>query len=79
MVESVGDSGGLIFVPSLSGIFSPHWKEDATGSLFGLTLFTRKEHILRALLEGIAFRTKDVRRKLIKLTMVLLIEFYLGY
>lgn len=59
-VASTESSGGVIFVPSLSGIFSPYWREDATGSILGLTLFSKKEHVLRALLEGIACRTKDV-------------------
>ena len=61
LVESTEDNGGLCFVPSFSGLFSPYWREDAEGCIIGLTLYTKKEHILRALLEGIAFRTKDVK------------------
>lgn len=62
LVGSVKDNGGVIFVPTFSGIFSPFWKEDATGLIKGLTFHTEKGHILRALLEGIACRTKDVHK-----------------
>lgn len=74
MVERTSDTGGLIFVPSFSGIFSPYWREDATASIFGLTLFSKKEHILRALLEGIALRTKDVN---MRIKMLHLYDMYL--
>ncbi|KAL4512767.1 hypothetical protein ABPG72_017452 [Tetrahymena utriculariae] len=60
LVESIDDSGDLCFVPAFSGLFSPYWREDAAGCILGLSLHTKREHILRALLEGIAYRTKDV-------------------
>ena len=60
MVNSVQDNGGVYFVPLFSGVYSPYWKDDTTGLLIGMSLFTEKGHILRALLESIAYRTRDV-------------------
>ncbi len=50
----------MYFVPTFSGVFSPFWREDSAGTIIGLSFFTEKGHILRAMLEGIAYRTKDV-------------------
>jgi glycerol kinase len=54
------DSGGVIFVPALAGLGSPFWAPHARGQLTGLSLSTTPAHIARAVLEGIAFRTRDV-------------------
>ena len=37
LVGSVQDNGGVYFVPAFSGLFSPYWNLDATGTLLGLT------------------------------------------
>jgi glycerol kinase len=39
---------------------APYWKENAKGTMVGLSFNTEKGHILRATLEAIAFRVKDV-------------------
>jgi len=62
LASSVEDSGGVTLVPAFSGLFAPHWRPDARGVLVGMTLFTRKEHIVRAALESVAFSTVDVMR-----------------
>ena len=58
--QSVPDSGGVVFVPSLSGLFAPYWRTDARGLFIGMTYYTTRAHMLRAILEGIAFRTAEV-------------------
>jgi len=57
---SVENSGGVYFVPSLAGLRAPHNSEIAKGAILGITTGTKKEHIIRALLEGLAFRLKDL-------------------
>jgi glycerol kinase len=51
---TVNDSGGVTFVPALAGLGAPHWAPHARGQLTGLTLATRKGHVVRAVAEGIA-------------------------
>ena len=54
------DNGDVYFVPAFSGLFSPHWDELARGSIFGLTRFSNKSHIARAVLESVAFQTYEL-------------------
>ena len=51
---------GVYFVSAFGGLFAPHWRDDARGTLVGLTLAHDKTHIARAALEGIAFQVTDV-------------------
>jgi glycerol kinase len=60
LADSVPDSGGVVFVPALTGLGAPYWKPDARGSFFGLTRGTSKAHIARATLEALAFQVRDV-------------------
>ncbi|HEY2936876.1 MAG TPA: glycerol kinase GlpK [Gaiellaceae bacterium] len=60
LAESVEDAGGVHFVPALAGLGSPHWVPDARGLVCGLTGGTRREHLVRAALEAIAFQVRDV-------------------
>ncbi|AZN42899.1 gluconokinase [Paenibacillus albus] len=53
-------SDGLIFHPYLTGERAPLWNPDARGSFFGLTLHHRKEHMMRAVLEGINYNLYSV-------------------
>ena len=57
---SVPDNGDVYFVPAFSGLFAPHWRDDARGVLVGMTRYTNKAHIARAVLEATAFQTNDV-------------------
>ena len=54
------DNGDVYFVPAFSGLFSPHWDETARGSLFGLTRFSNKSHMARAVIESVAFQTYEL-------------------
>ncbi len=56
----VEDNGGVYFVPAFTGLGAPYWDMYARGAIFGLTRGSRKEHIIRATLESIAYSTKDV-------------------
>ena len=60
LAGSVTDTGGVFFVPALSGLGTPHWDQDARGMIIGLTRGTGKAHIARAALESIAFQSADL-------------------
>jgi gluconokinase len=53
-------SDGLIFHPYLTGERAPLWNADARGSFFGLTMHHRKEHMIRAVLEGVIYNLYTV-------------------
>jgi glycerol kinase len=60
LARSVDDSGGVVFVPALTGLGAPDWDPDARGAIFGLTRGTTSAHLARATLEAIAFEVRDV-------------------
>jgi glycerol kinase len=60
LARSVNDSGGVVFVPALTGFGAPDWDPDARGAIFGLTRGTTTAHLVRATLEAIAFEVRDV-------------------
>jgi len=51
---------GLLFHPYLAGERAPLWNPDARGSFFGLTLHHQKEHMIRAVLEGVIYNLYTV-------------------
>lgn len=57
---TVPDSGGVTFVPALSGLGAPFWDPHAMGAIMGITRGTNKGHIARAALEAIALRSRDI-------------------
>lgn len=59
LATSVEDNGGVYFVPALTGLSAPYWDSYARGTIIGITRGTRREHLVRATLEGIVFATKD--------------------
>ena len=58
--ERSQSSGGVYFVPAFVGLGAPYWRSDVRGSMFGLTRGTTKEHFIRAVLESLAYQTRDV-------------------
>jgi glycerol kinase len=60
LAATVPDNGDVYFVPAFSGLFAPHWRADARGLFIGLTRYSNKGHIARAVLEATAFQTWDV-------------------
>ena len=60
LARSVEDTNGVYFVPALAGLSAPYHDPYARGTIFGITRGTKKAHLVRATLEGIAFRLKDI-------------------
>jgi glycerol kinase len=60
LARSVDDNGGVYFVPAFSGLFAPHWRDDARGVIVGLTGYANRGHIARAALEATAWQSKEV-------------------
>ncbi|MGB0561196.1 MAG: glycerol kinase GlpK [Spirulinaceae cyanobacterium] len=60
LAESVADNNGVYFVPALSGLGAPHWDMNARGSFQGITGGVQREHMVRAVLEAIAYQVKEV-------------------
>ena len=58
----VPDTNGVYVVPAFTGLGAPHWDMYARGAILGLTRGVKREHIVRATLESIAYQTKDVIR-----------------
>jgi len=60
LAAAVPDSGGVVFVPALTGLGAPDWDPDARGLIAGITRGTTRAHLARATLEAIAFEVRDV-------------------
>lgn len=60
LASQVPDTGGVYFVPALTGLGAPYWNQYARGAISGISRGTTAAHIARAALEGIAFQTMDV-------------------
>ncbi|BAW97612.1 glycerol kinase [[Synechococcus] sp. NIES-970] len=60
LAQTVENNGGAYFVPALSGLGAPHWDMSARGAFLGLTRGVKKEHLVRAVLEAIAYQVKEV-------------------
>jgi glycerol kinase len=58
--ERVASTDGVYVVPAFVGLGTPYWESDVRGAVFGLTRGTEKEHFIRAVLESLAYQTKDV-------------------
>ena len=60
LARTVGDNGGIFFVPAFSGLFAPYWRSDARGVIVGMTRYITRGHIARAVLEATAYQTLEV-------------------
>ncbi len=60
LAESVDDSGGVVVVPAFAGLGAPWWDPYARGSVLGITRGTTRAHIARAVVESMAYQTRDV-------------------
>ena len=58
--EKVSDNGGVYFVPAFTGLGAPYWDMYARGSIVGITRGTKREHIIRAAQESIAYQVADL-------------------
>ena len=57
LAASVSDSGGVVFVPSFTGLGAPYWEPSAKGAILGLTRGSTVAHIARAAVESIAYQS----------------------
>ena len=60
IATSLADNGGVYLVPAFAGLSAPWWSPDARAAILGMTGFTKKEHIVRAAQEAIAYQIRDV-------------------
>jgi glycerol kinase len=60
VARNVESNGGVVFVPALTGLGSPHWNPDVRGVVTGITRGTTRGHLVRATLEAIAHQVVDV-------------------
>ena len=60
VARTVTESGGVVFVPALTGLGAPHWDPEARGLITGITRGTTRAHLVRATLEAITYEVRDV-------------------
>ncbi len=60
LAASVPDSGGVVFVPALTGLGSPQWDPAARGTVTGISRGTGRAHLARACVEAMAFQVRDM-------------------
>lgn len=60
LARAVDDTGGVYLVPAFVGLGAPHWEAEARGALLGITRGTRREHVVRAALEAMAFSVREL-------------------
>lgn len=65
LAAQVERTGGVYFVPAFSGLFAPHWRSDARGTLCGMTAHTTRQHICRAVLEAVCFQVAEIARAMV--------------
>lgn len=58
--NKIDDTDGLVVVPAFTGLGAPYWDMYARGGIFGITRGTKREHLVRATLESLAYQSKDV-------------------
>ena len=63
--DVVKGSNGVYFVPAFVGLGTPYWDNDVRGTTFGLTRGTKREHFINAVVESIAYQSKDVMEVMI--------------
>lgn len=66
LANSVQDSGGVWAVPAFQGLGSPYMRPAARAVIGGLSRGSTRAHIVRAVLEGIAFRTREALAALVQ-------------
>ncbi len=66
LAASVPDTGGVYFVPALTGLGAPYWDSHARGQISGISRGTTAAHIARAALEGIAYQTYDIVQAMVR-------------
>ncbi len=60
LLDTESDSGGVVFVPALTGLGAPHWDPTARGGIFGINRGTTAGHLAHATIEGIALQAMEL-------------------
>ncbi len=60
LARSVPDTHGVYLVPAFVGLGAPHWDAYARGTITGITRGANRAHVVRAVLESIAYQTREV-------------------
>jgi len=60
LADSVPDGGGTYLIPAFAGLGAPYWDPYARGTWIGITGGTTKAHLARAVVEAMAYQTRDV-------------------
>ncbi len=58
--KKIGTTEGVYFVPAFTGMGAPYWNQYCYGNISGITRATKREHIIRAGLESMAYNTYDI-------------------
>jgi glycerol kinase len=66
LAASVDDSGGVYIVPAFTGLGSPWWDPYARGTIVGITRGTTRAHLARAVVEAMAFQTRDAVEAMVR-------------
>lgn len=72
--QKVPDTGGVYLVPAFTGLGAPYWNMYARGCVFGITRGTKREHLIRAAQEAIAYQSYDLVRAMEQDTGVVIKE-----
>ena len=60
LAESVDDTAGVVVVPAFTGLGAPYWDPYARGAVLGITRGAGRAHLARAVVESMAYQTRDV-------------------
>ena len=60
LAAQIDGNDGVYLVPAFAGLGAPHWDPYARGLLIGITGGTSKAHLARAVMEAMAYQTRDV-------------------
>lgn len=74
LIDKTTHSAGVFFVPALGGLYAPYWDPNASGIFIGLSQFSRREHLVRATFDSIAFQTNDILNLMRGVTNGLMID-----
>jgi glycerol kinase len=66
LAASVDDSGGVFLVPAFTGLGSPWWDPYARGTIVGITRGTTRAHLARAVVDSMAFQTRDAVEAMVR-------------
>jgi len=77
-VESVPDSGGVVFVPAFTGLYDPYDDLQARGAIMGLTLGNTSAHVVRAFFESLGYQVRAILDEIQAKTDLTIPQLFLG-